>query len=185
MSVTTLLDELLPLIQAVAGQDRQAFAELYRLTNAKLFGIARRLLRNDAEAAEAVQDIFVRVWQRAECYDPARGRVMGWMCGVLRNLCIDRLRGAARRDRDLAALPDADEGVDSGVADGLDLARCLGILAASERQIILLAMHHGLSHGELAQRFAVPLGTMKSTIRRGLAKLRFCLDDGAVAVMQA
>lgn len=170
------------LLRATAAQDDVAFAELYRQTSSRLYGIARRLLRDPDLANEALQETFMRIWTRAQYYDRDRGSPLHWMASLTRHICIDMLRRRSAQpvaDLDIATLEipvPAQEGASP------DLERCVGQLEANEAQALMLAVHHGLSHTELAQRFNVPLGTMKSTIRRSLLKLRSCLEpnDGLV-----
>lgn len=168
------------LITATAREDRLAFAELYRLTSPRLFGIARRLLRRDADASDVLQETYMRVWQRAAGFDAARGDAMAWLAGILRNAAIDRLRVHGRTSAREEGLEAADEQpVREDTLDRLAIARCLGALALAERQIILLAVQQGFSHTEVSARLTMPLGTVKSHARRGLLKLRLCLEQPA------
>ena len=128
-----------------------------------------------------MQECFVTVWQRAPDYNPVRGTVMGWLTTIMRNCAIDRLRrlgshpeGRLAPEEMLAALAGG-ERADRG-AELRALQRCLNELEERPRQAVLLAYLYGLTRDELAARFAVPVGTIKSWIRRGLDRLKRCLD---------
>jgi RNA polymerase sigma-70 factor (ECF subfamily) len=174
-------DLLVELLRAVAQRDQVAFAELYRLTSAQLYAVARRMFLGKTDpSAEAVQEAFTRIWIDAARYDPAKGKPIHWMLSILRHVCLDIRRSSASRpasDADLEALEIA---VAPPEGAAIDLQRCLSELETREASAVLLAMHYGLSHSELARRFAMPLGSMKSMIRRALAKLRACLEAGGL-----
>jgi len=153
-------------------------------TGAKLFGICLRILGDEAEAEDAVQDVFVSVWNRAGSFDPARASPISWLAAIARNRAIDRLR-SSRRVRDSAPLDAAagipDEGPspqDLALAsdDARRLYGCLDELEGKQRSAIRQTFFDGLSYPELAERLTVPLGTVKSWIRRGLQQLKTCLD---------
>ena len=147
-----------------------------------MLGVALRLLRRRALAEEAVHDTFLQVWQKAASFNPERGEARTWLYAILRNRCLNILRGETRTDLvdDFEPMglkdPDADpETLVIHLSDTEALKRCLERLDPNRRKAILLAYVHGLSHGELAGRLGVPLGTMKSWIRRSLIALRECL----------
>jgi RNA polymerase sigma-70 factor, ECF subfamily len=175
-------DLLAELVRATALGDQVAFAELYRLTSGKLYAIALRMLANADSASEALQEAYLRIWAQSGQYDAGRGQPTHWMAGITRHVCIDLLRRNATRPQ----LEPDPETIDQTIAPhdivGVDIERCLKQLDVIESRAILMAFHYGLSHAELAKRFAVPLGTMKSTIRRALAKLRACLEAGEANV---
>lgn len=164
------------LLRAAALGDELAFAELYRLTSARLYGVARRLLRSTDLASDALQEAFVRIWTDAARFDPDRGQPLHWMLAIQRNICLDMLRRAAVRPGADVDLDDIELAVPAAEGASRDLERCLHRLDPQESEAILMAVHYGLSHTELARRFDVPLGTMKSTIRRALLRLRGCLE---------
>jgi RNA polymerase sigma-70 factor (ECF subfamily) len=174
------------LVVATAQQDGAAFAELYRLTSPRLFAAARRLMHNEADGREALQDAFLRIWQRADSFDPARGHALQWMGGILRYACVDRLRVYKRmaeveEDQSVIQLEDTQsaiqiEGFESARNVILDICRCMGGLSATQQQVVLLAVQRGLSHSEISTATGIPLGTVKSVVRRSLAKLRLCLE---------
>ena len=173
--------DLATLIQRCAGQDQAALRQLYDRQSARLYGVALRLTRQSAMAADVVHDAFIAIWQRAASFDPARGSASAWLVSVVRHRAIDLIRRADREvltdtlpeeaDSDpdpLARLVDSD--------DAAALHRCLATLEPDRRHLIRLAFVDGLSHSELATRLAVPLGTVKSSIRRALTALKRCLE---------
>lgn len=175
--------ELVVLLEAIAQGDRGAFSDLYRRTSAKLYGICLRLLPSEAEAQEVLQEAYVLVWRKAGAFDPAKASAITWLATVARNRAIDRLR---RRSVDAEALEAASEVEDDSpspfemVGDAEDAARlshCLEQLDERARAMIRAAFLDGASYPELAERESVPLGTMKSWIRRGLQRLRGCLEQ--------
>lgn len=169
------------LLQRVAAGDRAAFRDLYASTSSRLYAICLALLRDRARAEEALQDSFVRIWERANTYDIAKGAALAWMSVVARRVALNELR---RRDAAHSPLDDEGEDAPQLAADlpELDpigkgrLLICLDKLEAERRQWVLLAYVHGYSHEELARRFERPLGTMKSALFRGLAELRKCIS---------
>jgi RNA polymerase sigma-70 factor (ECF subfamily) len=170
------------LIRAAAQGDRAAFASLYAQTAAKLFGVILRIIHQRELAEEVLQESFVAVWERAGDYDPARGSAMGWLVIIARHCAIDHLRRLSVRpesrsapEEALLALPSADS-ADSG-AELRALRRCLDELDAQPRRAVLLAYCYGLTREEIASRLAVPLGTVKSWVRRSLERLKRCLES--------
>jgi RNA polymerase sigma-70 factor, ECF subfamily len=175
---------LTALLAATAARDQQAFADLYAASSAKLFGIVLRILRDREQAAEVLQEAYLRIWQHAGDYRADRGSPMTWMIAVARNRALDR-----RRDRrpelpleEIAELEDPGgdrphplDGVLFG-SQARALGHCLGELESRQRQCVLLAYAEGYTHGELAARLGCPLGTVKSLIRRGLLRLKECLE---------
>lgn len=168
----------------MAAGDRQALRLIFDRTGAKLFAICHRILGDEAEAEDAVQEVFVSVWQRAASFDASRASPISWLAAIARNRAIDRLR-SGRRVRDTAPLEVAAEIADDrpdpqALALAGDEARrlygCMDGLEDRQRGAIRSAFFDGLSYPELAERTSVPLGTMKSWIRRGLQQLKACLD---------
>ena len=173
------LDEALR--RCVAG-DRSALRMIYDLEAPRMLGVALRLLRRRALAEEVLHDAFVLIWQRAGSFDPARGEARTWIYAVLRNRALTILRGESRTDlvedfepMGLTSEGESPEDVTLRLSDTSALKRCLERLEPPRRTAILLAYVEGLSHGELAGRLGVPLGTMKSWIRRSLLSLRECM----------
>jgi RNA polymerase sigma-70 factor, ECF subfamily len=172
------------LLLATAAGDRRAFAELYAQTGGQLLGLAQRMLRNRAAAEEVIQDGFVRIWTRARDFDPARGSALAWMVTIMRNLALDRLR-KERPSVPIDSVPDREHWADPGAdplaaamisAEARALRACLDQLEEGPRRAITLAYWNGMSHEELAAHIDAPLGTVKSWIRRGLARLKGCLE---------
>lgn len=176
-------DELVSLLQAIARGDRQSFAALYERTSAKLYGICLRLLGGEAEAQEVLQEAYVTVWQRADRFDPAKASPITWLAVLARNKAIDRLRRSELNagPLDLASqVEDESPSAFELVADAQNESRlrhCLDELEDRPRAMIRAAFLDGTSYPQLAEREGVPLPTMKSWIRRGLQRLRGCLEQ--------
>lgn len=178
-------------LNATARGDRRAFQALYRAASPHLFALLLRMLRRRELAEEALQDCFVRIWQKAHTYAPDRGAPLAWLMSVARYRALDLLR----RQRPEVSLEN-DEGVTLEVADDINdsgpqapleasmtrqsldaLDRCLETLQQAQRQSVLLAYYEGYTHEELAEKLGKPLGTIKSWVRRGLQRLRECLES--------
>jgi RNA polymerase sigma-70 factor (ECF subfamily) len=181
--VTGQSRELVPLLHAIAAGDRSALALLYGRTSAKLHGICIRLLGSESEAEDVLQDVFVTVWQKAGRFDAGKASPITWLAVLARNKAIDRLRV---RRLATTAVEEADGVVDEGLSafelvaieqENGRLSHCLEELDDNQRRMIRAAFLDGATYPELAEREAVPLGTMKSWIRRGLLRLRGCLEQ--------
>lgn len=174
--------QLAALVRAVSSGNRGAFAELYERTSGKLYGICLRLLGSEAEAQDVLQDVYVTLWQKAGRFDPAKAGVTTWLGVLARNRSIDRLRQRGPAAADLEAAADVrDDGpsaleIVERTQDAVRLDRCLDELEDRARAMIRAAFLEGATYPELAEREDVPLGTMKSWIRRGLQRLRGCLE---------
>jgi RNA polymerase sigma-70 factor, ECF subfamily len=154
---------------------------LYAETAAKLFAIAIRIVGQRHEAEEVLQESFVIVWQRAGDYEAARGSANGWLTTIVRHCAIDHVRRRAVRpesrstpEETLPGLTDSSS-TDRGAELGA-LQRCLGELEEQPRRAVLLAYLNGFTRQEIAADCAVPVGTVKSWIRRSLERLKRCLD---------
>ncbi|MBD2842653.1 sigma-70 family RNA polymerase sigma factor [Erythrobacter rubeus] len=166
--------------------DSAALEQIYTATRVKLFGICFRILGDQKEAEDALQDVYVNLWQRAGRYDPDRASPISWLATFARNRAIDRLRtgkvrGGAVPVEEAAPLPDAGPLADQMMIDGERAARvhaCLDTLENPARTNIRAAFFDGKTYAQLAESADVPLGTMKSWIRRGMMKLRTCLEAG-------
>lgn len=174
--------EIAELIGRIAGGEKMAMAELYRRTSAKLYGIALRLLGNEGEAEDVIQDVYLNVWRKAGLFDAGKASPITWLAVMTRNRAIDRLR---RRRGDHLGIEAAHEVADdaasafdiaSSAQDGARLNHCLDELDDRPRAMIRSAFLDGFSYPELAKREGVALGTMKSWIRRSLQKLKACLE---------
>ena len=171
--------EVEDLLAAVAEQDRDAFAELYRRTSAKLYSVMLRILGEPSATDDAVHDVYVRVWRNAGAYDASRGRPITWLATMARNLAIDLRRREGARGAGRFADVELDDIVDREGASGEQLAAlriCLGRLDPEQRQLVIAAYLNGDSREELAERAARPIGTIKSWLHRSLAALKACLD---------
>lgn len=171
------------LLNAVSRGDRQAFETLYISVSPRLYAVALRLLKRPAWAEEVLQDAFITVWNKSGSYNSQRSAPLTWLTNIVRNRAIDWLRVADNSwveidETAFNALPGSGrnpleqlEQTDSASR----LSDCLGKLSAEQRQSIVLAYYHGLSHGEISDRLEHPLGTIKSWVRRGLVQLKGCL----------
>lgn len=169
------------LLARVAGGDRNALRLLYDRQATRLFGIANAILRDRDAAADALQDAFLRVFQRAGQFDAERGAAEAWLGGIVRHAALDLARRRGREmptdDPTLGDSPVPPEAFDRLALAGEHrrLQDCLAALEQKHRQGILLAFVEGLSHPQVAARLDQPLGTVKAWIRRGLLQLRECL----------
>ncbi|QCB43260.1 sigma-70 family RNA polymerase sigma factor [Sphingomonas sp. PAMC26645] len=167
---------------AVAGEDRDAFKELYRLTNAKLFGICLRICGNHANAEDVLHEVYLLIWRRAGAWQPGRASPISWLAVIARNRSIDWLR--AQTSRPAASLnevpdildwqPDA-ETILIARGEYIRLVECLSKLDPRQRYAIATAFFGGATYAEVAARAGVPTSTAKSWIRRGLQQLQNCL----------
>ena len=161
-----------------AAGERAALKVIYDIEAARMAGVARRMLRRQDLAEEAVQDTFMRVWRSAHSFDPQKGAARTWLYAILRNCALTILRDEGRfaaDDEKAADAAPAAEGALSRLPETSALRRCLEQLDAQRRTVVVLAYVHGLSHGELAGKLGVPLGTVKSWVRRSLISLQECM----------
>jgi RNA polymerase sigma-70 factor (ECF subfamily) len=178
-------------MRRMAGGDGSALAELYDRHARSLFSLAVRILRDHGDAEEIVQDVFAQAWRQAARYDTSRGVVVAWLLMMARSRAIDRLR--ARRGQPplqgdhptaLRDVADAGQPVDLALLTADQIAHVRAALEALpdvQRTAIELAFHEGLTHAEVAERLAQPLGTIKTRIRLGLLRLRAALPTHAEA----
>ena len=174
--------EIADLLARIALRDRNAFRALYARTSAKLFGVSLRILSNRSEAEDALQDVFIKVWQRAEGYRPDAASPMTWLITIARNNAIDRLRARRPGHTDIDEAFDLE---DSGMSpeqsaintdDGNRIDECMGQLKPERAEAVRRAYLDGESYDDLAGRFDVPLNTMRTWLRRSLLKLKECLS---------
>ncbi len=172
-------------VARIPSGDRAALQTVYRLTSAKLFGVCLRILGERSEAEDVLQEVYVTVWRKAVDFDASRASPMTWLIAIARNRAIDRLR-ATRQSRRMHPIDAAADVADSSpIADRAlentqDHARlhgCLDGLDSRERAALRGAFFDGNTYEDLAARMNVPLGTMKSWIRRAMIKLKSCLEQ--------
>jgi RNA polymerase sigma factor (sigma-70 family) len=179
-------EKLVEGLESVAQGDRESLRRVYDSTAPKLFGICVHVLRDRALAEDVLQEVYLKVWQNAGAFDARRASPITWLCVLTRNTAIDWRRALARQDGAVSRMHDMDAlhapGVwDWRVEDGdwkNVLGKCLEELDDRPRSFIRAAFFEGFTHSELAARIDVPLGTLKSWIRRGLAQLKACIDHG-------
>jgi len=175
--------ELAALLAATGRGDQVAFERLYALTSSQLFGVVLRSLRQRDQAIDVLQESYLRIWTHAARYQPERGAPLAWMTTIARNRALDWRRALPSHvslDDDPHDVSDGAGGaVVSDPPAGVErvrLQRCLETLPEAQRDCIVLAYVGGYSHDELARRLDRPVGTVKSWIRRGLARLKACLE---------
>ena len=169
------------LMRRLVRRDEEAFREIYERFAPRLLGLATAILKSRAEAEDIIQESFLFLWNKASHYDSSRGKAFSWMALTVRHRAIDRLRGLARRQPE--RLESAGEDLFSSEIISPDLAvadqdrherarKLLNSLPEDQRRMLGLAFLHGLTHTEISLRLQLPLGTVKTSIRRGLLRLR-------------
>jgi RNA polymerase sigma-70 factor, ECF subfamily len=170
------------LLSRVSEGDRQAFSDFYKLTSSRVFAIIVRMIRDRGEAEDVLQNVYTSAWRRADSFDPARGNALTWLIALARNATIDRMRQhrEAPLDEEQAAQIADDAPTPEDTAQFTEerrrLERCLETLEPTQRSSVREAFFSGATYSELAERLHVPLGTMKSWIRRSLMQLKLCLE---------
>lgn len=181
--------------------DRAAFASLYERTSGHLFAVVLRINRDQGQAEDILQEVFVKVWRAAQSFDAAQSQPLTWLTSIARNRAIDSLRRQqtqpqiqtftsvdgggpgpdASEDRDVydTVADDAAGPLEllNQASEARELSRCMHVLNAQQRQCVALAFYDGLSHAEVAEQLRQPLGTVKSWVRRGLLALKSCLQS--------
>jgi RNA polymerase sigma-70 factor, ECF subfamily len=174
--------DLADLLSRIAARDATAFATLYKQTSGKLYGVIARILPRGDAGVEALQEAYVRIWEKAGDFDPTRGSPLAWMATIARNRALDevrRVRPGSLEDLPENFEPAADE-VDPLAARERSealaaLINCLQALDEEKRTVVLLAYYRGWSREALAKRFGRPVPTIKTWLHRSLAQLRDCL----------
>ena len=176
--------KLIEALQRAGAEDRSAFQDVYQLTSAKLFGICLRICGDRAGAEDVLHEVYLTIWRRAGAFEPGRASPISWLATIARNRAIDWVRARGiRPTRPIAeAAAVADDAPDPlSVAQRDEISRrlhdCLDELAEHQRDAIRTAFFDGMTYAELAQAKGVPLGTMKSWVRRGLLQLKGCVGD--------
>ena len=174
--------DITKLIVRTSMKDRGAFDLLYRHTSAKLFGVCLRVLNDRAEAEDALQEVYVKVWRNAEKFAPSRYSPITWLVAVARNHSIDRLRA---RMPEAVELDEAEEVSDDApnperatmaASERRQIDGCLDELEEARADAVRGAYLDGMSYQDLARRHDVPLNTMRTWLRRSLMKLKECLE---------
>jgi len=178
---------LVALLGQIATGDRAAFQDLYRRTSAKLYGVAQRILQDEAQARDVLQEAYVKIWQKAADFRPDYASPVTWMATIVRNRALDEVR--RKQPVSMTALDEDGAEMDfaAEIAHPLDgrernedlrkLLSCLDGLDEERRQVVLLAYYRGMSRDELSRRFGRPIPTIKTWLHRSLTQLRGCLQS--------
>lgn len=190
--MATTNEDLARLLAQVALRDRRAFEQVYQATCAHLLGVAFRILNQRERAEEVLQEAFMNVWHNAAGFNAAVASPMTWLINIVRNKAIDMLRSGKTERASTVALDDeayeiaADDAqqpqqlLDESLAK-LKIDGCMAELGASQRQALALAYYRGMVHTEIAAALNAPLGTVKAWVRRGLDKLKGCLEAAGMS----
>lgn len=185
MGLTETNNSLEQLLSACVLKNRQAFADLYKQTSAKLFGVQLRILKDRAIAEEALQEAYLKIWNNADRFRPQAGSALVWMMRIARNQAIDVLRKQQRKNANEATGEAWDTVLnfvshDDGDVDSSDrdiLAVCLQRIRKEFKVCLVKIYCEGYTQEELSQRLGKPLGTIKSWVRRGTQWLKTCYDE--------
>jgi RNA polymerase sigma-70 factor (ECF subfamily) len=176
-------ESLTHLFSRVAQEDRLAFSELYEATHRKLFGIVYRILKNQAASEEVLQEVYLKIWEKAESFDASVASPITWMATIARNRTIDEVRKNKLPDSDVDVNFDliADDSMapDDSFTKSRDLLKleaCLDGLESTRAEMIKAAYLDGFSRQELAERFKQPLGTIKTWLHRSIKQLQGCMN---------
>jgi RNA polymerase sigma-70 factor, ECF subfamily len=177
--------ELVWLLAAVAKADRTAFERLYVATRAKLYGVVLRILRRQDLADEVMQETYLKIWNSAGQYEPARSSPITWMVAIARNRAIDVVRKKTE-----VSIEEESDVLEAAAADTPDplakremteelrrLLACMGRLDEQRRRLVLFAYYGGWSREQLATKFETPVNTIKTSLRRALVEIRECLGS--------
>ncbi len=165
------------LLYRIQRQDKLALREFYELVATKLLALIQRIVGDQSEAEDILQEVILKIWQQSDKYTGS-GSAWGWVCVLARNASLDRLRSAKRRPNDsLDESPELLEKLSEthDLSDNHWLGQCLVKLKPQVQEAIVLSYVNGYSHGELSEKLSLPLGTVKAWIRRGLQELKQCL----------
>ena len=190
---TTTDDEpaLCALVSRISAADPQALGTFYDLTLSRIYGLILRVVRNPSDAEEVVSDVYLQVWEKAGDFSPQRGRVLAWLKTLAWSRAMDRQRRGRKFAMEVELHPEATddaytqcEGLTAEAAmmawSSADaVAKAFRVLSDVQKQILTLAFQQDMSHHEIAQQTGLPLGTVKSHARRGLASLRLALGGGS------
>jgi RNA polymerase sigma-70 factor (ECF subfamily) len=182
-------ERLKSLLQDCAGRDESAFALLYEETSVHLFRVLMRLLTREELVQECLQDVYLKIWSRAGEYRAQDSAPLTWMSAVARHQAIDILRRQKREvieadTKGMAEQADTGGSPEAHVmaqSEENELGYCMNQLKPDHRQLFMLAYFRGHSHSELARQLDLPIGTIKTWMRRGLASLKKCMQPMAVS----
>jgi len=182
--VPEIVPDLAALMSDIVARSDAALTQLYDLTASKLYGLARSMVSNTADAEEVVCDVYVQVWQTAASFDASRGSVLAWLMMICRSRSLDLLRQRRHRPEhsdepvpeDHAAEDAAPDDMLAQFQEGTAVYRALAQLTPLRRRLVGLAFFKGLSHQEIAEALKLPIGTVKSHLRRSLRALRDVLE---------
>ncbi|HEX4855969.1 MAG TPA: sigma-70 family RNA polymerase sigma factor [Limnobacter sp.] len=195
-------EELASLIERIANRDRQAFEQLYQLTSRKMFAVALRIVREPGMAQDVLQDAYIRLWRYAHTFNNKLSAPETWLHQVVRNRALDLIAQQSHtlNSISLDQFSDQDEESEDPIFEahssnsddqetGRLMQACVQRLEGKYRQVLTLAYNHGMSHAEISEHLNVPLGTVKTWVRRGLMELRAVYDEfqteGLVALASA
>jgi RNA polymerase sigma-70 factor, ECF subfamily len=187
----TTNEDLARALARVALRDRAAFELVYRATCTHLLGLAHRMLNQRERAEEVLQESFMSVWHNAAAFDASVATPMTWLINIVRNKSIDALRSGKTERASTVALDDDALGIAGDAAlqpqrlleeslARMKIGECMAALGASQRQALALAYYRGMAHSEIAEALGAPLGTAKAWVRRGLDKLKSCLEAAGI-----
>lgn len=178
-------DPYTELLVLCAEGDEKAFSRLYQVSSPRLYSVCLKLLKTRQAAEEVLQEAYIKIWHKAGSFDPRRATAMTWMTTVVRNRALDVLRSQKSRpqevDMEYEGLEFASNEIPPCEETGLGwsarrVAKCMDALQENQRKSILMAYYYGHTHEEIAQQLAAPLGTVKAWVRRGIERLRKCLE---------
>jgi RNA polymerase sigma-70 factor, ECF subfamily len=167
---TATIPVLVQCLSRIAAGDRRAFERLYRLASPRVFAVIRRMIWQRQPAEDVLQEAFLTIWRKAAQFDPVTGDAMAWMTTIARHRAIDWLRRADGETR--RQTPDIEPGAGTTGEQSALISECLDTLPPPQRQAIVLAYYHGMSHAEISRSLGVPIGTIKSRVRRALAAIK-------------
>jgi RNA polymerase sigma-70 factor, ECF subfamily len=178
-----LNQQLAQLLARIADGDQASFAEFYRLTSRRVFGMARRVLIDPELSEDTVQEVFLQVWQNAAKFDPASGSALAWLMTISHRRAVDKVRSSqSASDREARYGANSQDIDHDSVSDEVDtrldaeaVVRCLETLTGTQQESVRLAYYGGLTYREVAEKLNAAIPTIKSRIRDGLIRLKTCL----------
>ncbi len=171
-------NEINQLIPQVSLKNQAAFKQLYEISSPKIYGLLVNIIQDKELAADTLQEVYTKIWLNADKCDISQGNGWPWICQLARNTALDKLRKIDKYPSSIedTYVNEAYQQSDSQWHSNIDLNSCLAQLASKSRQAIILSYLHGFSHQQLSKKLALPLGTLKSTIRRSMKELALCLN---------